>query len=194
VAADGFRVNPSPAATGTTRVSTVPLQSYPVTGTSGPPGSSSEVTAFWVGVLSNIVSLLIVGAAVGVWYLLRRRPLLAFFGLQRRHRVVIYPSRLKVESSRGVDGTSRSFGAMATPEYEAKIIAEITGFFDRFTPRILRWLNALLLRWGDVKVDVAWPASKDEIEHECTFILLGSPGYNLYPRHSRWTSTRLFAS
>jgi hypothetical protein len=104
------------------------------------------VATFWLGVLSNIVSLLIVGASIGVWYLLRRRPLLAFFGLQRRRRVVIYPSRLKVESSRGVDDTSRSFGAMATPEYEAKIIAEITTFFDRFTPRILRWLDSPLLR------------------------------------------------
>ncbi len=26
---------------------------------------------------------------------------------------------------------------------------------------------------------MAWPASKEEIEHACTFIVLGSPGYNL---------------
>jgi hypothetical protein len=137
------------------------------------------VAGLLLGILSNIVSLVIVGALVGTWYLLRRRPLLVFFGLKRSHRVVIYPSRLKVQSSLGVDDIERSFGATATPEYEAKIIAEITAFFERFTPRIFRWLDAPLLRWGDIKVEVAWPASKEEIEHNSTLIVIGSPGYNL---------------
>ncbi len=41
VPADEVKVNPSPASTGTTRVSAVPVQSYPVTGTSGSPESGS---------------------------------------------------------------------------------------------------------------------------------------------------------
>lgn len=104
---------------------------------------------FLVGILSNIVSVILVGLLVAGWYLTRRRLLLTFFGLRGEKRVVIYPSRLKVQRSLGVDQTPRSFSAMATPEYETKIIADLTAFFEQFTPRIVRlWGANPLLRWG----------------------------------------------
>jgi hypothetical protein len=137
------------------------------------------------GVLSNLMSLLVVGALVGAWYFLRRRRLTAFFGLCSVRRILVYGSRLDVPSggSRGIDGRPRSFAGIATPDYEAALIADIDGFFGRFAPRILRWKDVPLFRWDDIEVEaLVSPGSKGAMRRDGTVISIGSPGYNVVPQ------------
>jgi len=147
--------------------------------------ASFLTNSYVASILSNIATLVIAGLPGGAWYLLRRRRLRAFFGLRRTRRVFIYASRVDVPKwgSRGIDGSPRSFAGIATPDYEAKLIANINGFFGGFTPRILRWQNIPLLRWADIDVQaLASPASKEEIRRDGTVITIGSPAYNLVSR------------
>jgi hypothetical protein len=142
------------------------------------------VADYWVSVSGNLVAALIwvllVAAAVGLWYTTRRRKLLKFFGLQNHRRVVIYASRLDVVSggSLRLDRSGGSFQAIATPEYEVNLIAAIKVFFDR-SARFLKWQGTPLLSWADINVEaVVSPPAPDQIEPRDTFIAIGSPGYN----------------
>jgi len=135
----------------------------------------------WVGILSNIASLVVVGAPASAWYLVVRRRRLAFFGLRDTSRVVIYASRLYVPSgaSLGPDGRRRTFQGIATPDYESTVIASIQGFFAG----LARFWRRTGLRWGDIDVQsLVSPASKEGIDREATLITIGSPGYNVVSR------------
>jgi hypothetical protein len=137
-----------------------------------------------VGVSANLVAdfiwLILVAAVVGLWYLQRRRRVLKFFGLQNHRRVVIYASRLYVKlcGSLGPDGTPRSFRGIASPGYEAELVADIEVFFDRFAP-LLRWHGTPLLKWADITVDALVSPPPGQIEPRYTLIAIGSPGYNV---------------
>ena len=131
-----------------------------------------------VGVLGNLATVVIVAVPTWLGYQLVRRSRLAFFGLPAtRPRVIVYASRLYVPrfSSLDPDGRKRSFEGIATPHYEATLIASIQGFFARLG-RVWRRVG---LRWGDIEVQaLVSPASKEGIEREATLITIGSPGYN----------------
>ena len=135
-----------------------------------------------MSVLANLVAdliwVLLAAAAIGLWYRTRRRRVLKFFGLQNHRRVVIYASQLDVVrwGSLRPDGSQGGFKGIATPDYEAKLIAPIEVFFDRFAPR-LRWQGTPLLSWADITV--VWPPPAGEIEPRDTLIAIGSPGYNV---------------
>jgi len=132
----------------------------------------------WVGVLSNITSLVVVGGPASAWYLAVRRRRLAFFGLRDTRRVTLYASRLYVPSgtSLGTDGRRRTFEGIATPDYESTLIASIEGFFAGLA-RVWRRTG---LRWGDIDVQaLVSPASKEGIDRAATLITIGSPGYNV---------------
>jgi hypothetical protein len=101
----------------------------------------------WVGFVVNVASAVVIGALAAVWFLVLRRRRLAFFGLRGNRRVVIYASRLYVPtgSSLGPDGHARMFQGVATPNYEATVVASIQGFFAGLG----RVWQRTGLRWGD---------------------------------------------
>jgi hypothetical protein len=132
----------------------------------------------WVGVLSNVASVVVVGAPASAWYLVVRRRRLAFFGLRDTRRVTLYASRLYVPSgaSVGPDGRPRTFQGIATPDYESTLIASIEGFFAG----LARLWRRTGLRWGDIDVQaLVSPAAKEGIDREAILIAIGSPGYNV---------------
>jgi hypothetical protein len=139
------------------------------------------VADYWVSVSTNIVAALIwtvfVAATVAFGYWLRRRRVLKFFGLQNHARVVIYSSRLWVPclTSLGPDDAPRSFEGIASPGYEAKLIADIYVFFDGWAP-LPRWAGSLI--WQDIAVEPLVSPPPGEIEQHDTLIAIGSPGYN----------------
>jgi len=68
------------------------------------------------------------------------------------------------------------FQGVATPNYEATVVASIQGFFAGLG----RIWQRTGLRWGDVQVQaLVSPTSKEEIDREATLIAIGSPGYNV---------------
>src|SRR6266566_4678391 len=122
----------------------------------------------WVGVLSNVASVVVVGAPASAWYLVVRRRL-AFFGLRDTRRVTLYASRLYVPSgtSLGPDGRTRTFQGIATPDYESSLIASIEGFFAG----LAHLWRRTGLRWGDIDVQaLVSPASKEGIDREAILI------------------------
>jgi hypothetical protein len=138
-----------------------------------------------VSVSENIVAALIwiilAAAVVTLWYRKSRRRLLKFFSLQDPTRVVIYPSRLNVVPGGSLrpDGSPGSFPGIATPDYEAKLIADLEVFFGRFA-RLLKWQGTPLLRWADITVDtLVSPPLGGPIEARDTLFAVGSPGYNV---------------
>jgi hypothetical protein len=140
------------------------------------------VADYWVSVGANIVAAFIwtvlVAATIAFGYWWRRRRVLKFFGLQNHARVVIYSSRLWVPrfTSLGPDGKKRSFEGIASPGYEAKLIAAIYVFFDGWAP-LPRWAGSLI--WQDIAVEPLVSPPPGEIEQHDTLIAIGSPGYNL---------------
>jgi len=118
-----------------------------------------------------------------VYYSGSRRPRLSFFGIQRTKKLVVYLSRLRVQSGGaiGVDGTPRSFRESAIPAYEAKLMPALQRLFNYVVPgmeELPGFLNRLLLSDVDVEI-LPSPLDVSEIEGDFTFIAVGSPGYNL---------------
>jgi hypothetical protein len=140
------------------------------------------VADYWVSVSENIVAAVIwsvlVAATVFFVYWFRRRRVLKFFGLQNHARVVIYASRLWVPAytSLGPDGQERSFEGIASPGYEAKLIAKMYIFFDGWAP-LPKWAGSL--SWENIAVEPVVSPPPGEIEQHATLIAIGSPGYNI---------------
>jgi hypothetical protein len=128
------------------------------------------------------------------WLLYRvahRRPLLSFFDITRRKRLIVYLSNLSIQEGGavGVDQRPRRFAESALPAYETDLIPWLQRLFNYVVPGtseqpgFLKWLQL-----SDVAVEFA-PSPFDEsaIESESTFIAVGSPGYNRassYVEHS----------
>jgi hypothetical protein len=139
--------------------------------------------AYVASILSNVLTIVILAAPGAMWYLVSyRRRFLTFFGLRKTRRVVVYTSRIDVPygSSVGVDGRRRTFAGITTPDYEARLIADINAFFGNLALPFLRWRAAPLLRWADIEVrTLVSPISADEIRRDGTIITIGSPAYNV---------------
>ena len=77
---------------------------------------------YFQNVVSNFLALaILIVLGLLVYYSGSRRPRLSFFGIQRTKKLVVYLSHLRVRSGGaiGVDGSPRSFGESAIPDYEA---------------------------------------------------------------------------
>jgi hypothetical protein len=136
-----------------------------------------------VNILSNVLSLIVVGlVSLIVFVATRRRRLRSFFGLRRTGRLLVYVSNLGLEpfSSRGVDGALRSYSGGALPEYETYLVAAIQRFFDSVTPSIRQRGGPLrLLRWVDSNIEIVpSPPSTDMLRSDGSLLAIGSPAYN----------------
>jgi hypothetical protein len=118
----------------------------------------------------------------GFFYVTRRRQIHSFFGLSNDKRVTVYTSRLDVPplATSGVDGRKRSFGGIAVPEYETRLVALIQQFFYSVMPNSVQRPGHLrFVRWTDVGVAVqAAPATKRGLETFGAILTLGSSAYN----------------
>jgi len=117
-----------------------------------------------------------------LYRLTSRGPLLAFFGIKRPKRLVVYLSNLSIQQggALGVDGLPRKFRESALPAYEADLMPWLQRLFNYVVPGtneqpgFLKWLQL-----SDVAIEfVPSPFHESEIESDSTFIAVGSPGYN----------------
>jgi hypothetical protein len=136
-----------------------------------------------VSLLSNLLTLGILGLLGGIWFLAtRRRKVQSFFGLKGTRRLLVYVSNLQLEpgGSHGMDGVPRSYGGGAVPEYEILLIAKVQRFFDSVTPRTRQRSGRIrFLRWADLNIEIVpSPLSTDTLRFDGPLLAIGSPGYN----------------
>lgn len=138
---------------------------------------------YLVNIASQFIFLvLVVMLGVVLHRFTGRKRLLAFFNVEKSKRLVVYLSHLRIRSggSIGVDEVPRSFGEGAIPLYEANMIPFVQRLFNFVVPGLnsqpgfLKWLLV-----SDVLVEVLpSPLSLLDVERRCTFVAVGSPGYN----------------
>ena len=139
--------------------------------------------AYVVSILSNVLTLIILGFLSWTIFLAtRRRKLQSFFGLKGTRRLLIYVSNLHLDSfaSQGIDGAYRSYSGGAVPEYETRLSAVIQRFFDSLTPRTRQRAGLLrFLRWSDLNIEIVpSPPTVNMVRFDAPLLAIGSPGYN----------------
>jgi len=143
---------------------------------------------YFQNVTSDFITLLIF-VVVGwlVHRLMTRARLLTFFGVKGRKRVVLYLSSVRVMpgGSVGVDNQPRSYGGIAIPENEARLIPLFQRLFNFLVPGFESQPGPLkMLTMSDVTVDaVPSPADNGDVERSSSFVAVGSPAYNSASLH-----------
>jgi hypothetical protein len=134
-------------------------------------------------VIGNAIFLAILGLlGYGVFFVTGRRQIRRFFGLDRDKRMAIFTSRLDVPplTTSGVDGRKRSFGGVAVPEYESRLVALVEQFLFSVMPSSINRIGPLrAIRWNDLVIVVnAAPATKEQVERKGSLLAFGSSAYN----------------
>lgn len=144
------------------------------------------------GVIANVVFLLLV-VAIGwvIFAVTRRRRLLRFFGILTSRRIIIYLSNLRIVpgGALGVDNRQRSYQGSAVTFGEMLVASRIRETFNYPVPSLSDrsgFLSKILI--SDVQVQIRpSPLNEGEIETSCSYITLGSPGYNITSKHAEST-------
>lgn len=145
--------------------------------------SSFSLVSVLEGVVANTVFVVVLVVVPLIFVRSRRRSrMLRFFGLQKARRLVIYTSSLKVipGGSRDAAGNARSYQGGAIPEYEFKIVLDMTQLFRYAVPE-LEGQPAFLKRMSFTDVRgrvVPSPPTEADIDQSASLVSIGSPAYN----------------
>jgi hypothetical protein len=138
----------------------------------------------FINIISNVITVALFALiSWGYLYLSHHKRLLQFFGIDKSHRIVIYPSNLRVKQfgAIGVDGKERSYVGSAGAYKEILVANSFRELFNHIIPSLSEnpgILSKLLI--SDVQVQITLsPLKEEDIEKSTSIITLGTPAYNL---------------
>jgi hypothetical protein len=143
------------------------------------------MASFGSGILSNLATVVLLAAVVGVLHWLTRRRKVKKFLHVSNHGIIIYASRIEVlpGGALGADRKRRAFAGPTVSESELSSIDQIEDFLSSLRPTsemLSSSLTRLRVLWRDTSVKARLaPRDESGIERSSTLISLGSPAYNI---------------
>ena len=141
----------------------------------------------FAGVIANFLFTVITVIALYILYfILRRRSLHAFFGVNPHGEVIVYLSRLEVKpfGALGAIGEPLAFSGTAVSSHEAAAATKIETLFKVSVPGKAvqpSWLAWVLVADVSIRV-VPAPTPGEGISFHSTVITVGGPAFNIVSR------------
>jgi hypothetical protein len=142
------------------------------------------IEGIFVNLISDFIFLALTIFLVFIFLrVTKRSKLLSFFSVKESKPIVIYLSNLTIRpgGAVGVDGIPRSYQWGAIPQYEVDLIPRLQRLFNFIIPGLESQPGPLRsLLFSDVEVNIrASPLQPGNVARDCTFIAVGSTGYNM---------------